>query len=111
MKTKVVAVLVLLLVTGNALGQDFKKVIEIVDEMETSLKGMISREQAERKNEIASLRNEVVALRQSLATAPTSRPQRQHRRSPPQRSRIWRGAWTSSRSGSAACHRVPISRS
>lgn len=67
MKSKVVTVLVLLLATSTALGQDFKKVIEIVDEMETSLKGMISREQAERKSEIASLRNEVVALRQSLA--------------------------------------------
>ena len=66
MKSKVGIVLVLLFVTSTALGQDFKKVIEIVDEMETSLKGMISREQAERKNEIASLRSEVVALRQSL---------------------------------------------
>jgi hypothetical protein len=70
MKSKVVTILVLLLVTSTALGQDFKKVIEIVDEMETSLKGMISREQTERKNEIASLRSEVLALRQSLTTAP-----------------------------------------
>ena len=70
MTSKAVAVLVLLLVTGNALGQDFKKVIEIVDEMETSLKVMISREQTERKNEIASLRSEVLALRQSLVAVP-----------------------------------------
>lgn len=70
MKTKIWILLVLMFVTGTACGQDFKKVIEIVDEMETSLKGMISREQTERKTEIASLRSEVLALRQSLVTAP-----------------------------------------
>jgi hypothetical protein len=70
MKTKVVLVLILLLVASVTFAQDFRKVIEVVDQMETSLKGMISREQAERKTEIASLRSEVLALRQSLVAAP-----------------------------------------
>jgi hypothetical protein len=70
MKTKVASALILLLMASTTFAQDFRKVIEIVDQMETSLKGMISREQAERKTEIASLRNEVLALRQSLTTAP-----------------------------------------
>ena len=71
MKTRLVATLTLFLLAGTAVGQDFRKVVEIVDEMETSLKKMITKEQAERKTEIASLRNEVLALRQSLAHGPT----------------------------------------
>lgn len=70
MRTNAASLLILLIVASNAFGQDFRKVIEIVDQMETSLKDMISREQAERKTEIASLRSEVLALRQSLTTAP-----------------------------------------
>ena len=70
MKTMFKATLVLFLLAGTAVGQDFRKVVEIVDEMETSLKQMISKEQTERKTEIASLRSEVLALRQSLATSP-----------------------------------------
>ena len=70
MKTRLVATLTFFLLAGTAVGQDFRKVVEIVDEMETSLKKMITKEEAERKTEIASLRNEVLALRQSLGTGP-----------------------------------------
>jgi len=53
-------------------GQDFKKVIEIVGEMETSLKKMISEEQVQRKSEFAGLKTEVEALRTTLLKGPNA---------------------------------------
>lgn len=69
MRSMRIAMVVLAVMSAAASAQDFRKVVEIVDEMETSLKRMIAKEQTDRKNEIASLRTEVLALRQSLSTA------------------------------------------
>ena len=51
----------------NAPGQDFKKVIEIVGDLEMSLKKMIEQEQDQRKTDVANLKSEVQELRVTLA--------------------------------------------
>ena len=53
-------------------GQDFKKVVDIVVEMEASLKKMIAQEQGQRKTEFAGLRTEVQVLRTALSERPTA---------------------------------------
>ena len=67
--------LIAILLSGPGLqlgfGQDFKKVVDIVVDMEISLKKMISQEQEQRKTEFASLRTEVQVLRASLSERPT----------------------------------------
>lgn len=45
--------------------QDFRKIVEIVDEMETSLRKMIAHEEMERKADIVALRQEINRLRVS----------------------------------------------
>jgi hypothetical protein len=59
-------VIVALFVWGGAIAgaQDFRKVVTIVDELETSLKKMITQEQADRKSDVAALRQEVDRLRE-----------------------------------------------
>jgi len=54
-----------LLVLGGATStaQDFRKVVDIVDEMETSLRQMIAKEQTDRRTDIAGLRLEIDQLR------------------------------------------------
>jgi hypothetical protein len=54
-----------LLVFGGATStaQDFRKVVEIVDEMETSLRKTMVKEETERKADIAGLRVELDRLR------------------------------------------------
>jgi hypothetical protein len=50
------------------LGQDFMKVVKIVGEMEESLKGMISKESAERKAQMDALKSDMADLRKELNT-------------------------------------------
>ena len=56
-----------LLVFGGAIAaaQEFRKIVEIVDEMETSLRKTIAQEQTDRKADIAALRQEIDRLRES----------------------------------------------
>lgn len=60
----VIVVVMILVGALSCAAQDFRKVVEIVDEMETSLRKSISQEQEQRKSEIAVLRRDVDALRQ-----------------------------------------------
>lgn len=59
------AIIAALLAFGGATAaaQDFRKVIEIVDEMETSLRKSITQELTERKNDVAALRQDIERLR------------------------------------------------
>jgi hypothetical protein len=61
----IVSCLVMLLAfsCAAAVAQDFRKVVEIVDEMETSLRQMVAKEQADRKTDVAALRLEIDRLR------------------------------------------------
>jgi hypothetical protein len=54
---------VLVLGVGTSWAQDFRKVVEIVDEMETSLRQMVAKEQTDRKADVAALRLEIDRLR------------------------------------------------
>jgi hypothetical protein len=67
MKRALLCFLLIGCVAVNAQGQDFKKVVDIVVEMEASLKDMIAKEESQRKTEIASLKSEVQSLRTTLA--------------------------------------------
>ncbi len=60
--------------SATSMGQDFRKVVEIVDEMETSLRKSVVKEETERKADIAGLRAEVDRLRagRRLSTAADS---------------------------------------
>jgi hypothetical protein len=53
-------------------GQDFKKVVDIVADMETSLKKMIVQEQEQRKSEFAGLKTDVQVLRAALMERPNA---------------------------------------
>jgi hypothetical protein len=59
--------LVVLLVVGSALSaaQDFRKVVQIVDEMETSLRKTIALEQDQRKADVAAVRREIDLMKQN----------------------------------------------
>lgn len=61
----------ILLLSMQASAQEFKKVVEIIVDMETSLKKMISNEEAQRKTEIENLKTEMQALRTSLTDRTT----------------------------------------
>jgi len=61
-RSLVIAV-VLVLGVGTSVSQDFRKVVEIVDEMETSLRQMVAKEQTDRKTDVAALRLEIDRLR------------------------------------------------
>jgi hypothetical protein len=66
----------MVLLSMQASAQDFKKVVEIIANMESSLKKIIGDEKTQRENETAHLKTELQALRQSssdgvmLASAP-----------------------------------------
>jgi hypothetical protein len=72
MKKTGVLVLSLAALCLNAFGQDFKKVVDIVVEMESSLKTMIAKEESQRKTEVATLKTEVAELRTALAGPSTT---------------------------------------
>lgn len=67
MVRKLFLIAIMLGLAHTAVAQDFRKVIDIVGEMEVTLKQMISREEQQRKGEIASLRQEVAELRTVMA--------------------------------------------
>jgi hypothetical protein len=58
--------LTLLLSINTATAQDFKKVVEIVDQMETSLKQMIANEEQLRQSEISALKNDIDKINQQV---------------------------------------------
>jgi hypothetical protein len=64
--------LVVLLVVGSALSaaQDFRKVVQIVDEMETSLRKSLASEQDQRKADVVALRQEIELLKQHPQVSP-----------------------------------------
>jgi hypothetical protein len=66
MKRALLCFLLIVCVAVSAQGQDFKKVVDIVVEMEASLKDMIAKEESQRKTEVASLKSEVQNLRTTL---------------------------------------------
>jgi len=57
-----------------AQAQDFKKVVDIVVGIESSLKTMIAKEEDQRKTEFASLKTEVAELRTALASTNQAAP-------------------------------------
>ena len=63
------ACIALCVAQNAAVGQDFRKVVEIVGDMESTLKKMIKTEESQRKTEIASLKSDLAALRTSMATS------------------------------------------
>ena len=67
MKRIFFGVLGLALAGQSAYGQEFKKVVDIVVETESSLKSMIAKEESQRKSETATLTNEVEEIRRLLA--------------------------------------------
>jgi hypothetical protein len=60
-----------LLFINTISAQDFKKVVEIVDEMENSLKQMISKEESQRQSEISFLKNDIEKINQHIQNATT----------------------------------------
>jgi len=74
MVRKLFLIAIVLGLAHTAVAQDFRKVIDIVGEMEVTLKQMISREEQQRKGEIASLRQEVAELRTVMAQPSTAWP-------------------------------------
>jgi hypothetical protein len=59
--------LCLLCLTMNVYAQDFRKVVEIVTDMETSLKKLIQQEQSQRKEDVAALQSQLNELRSAIA--------------------------------------------
>lgn len=53
-------------IKGTIYSQDFKKVVEIVDEMETSLKQMIAKEESQRQTEISSIKDDIEKITQQI---------------------------------------------
>jgi len=68
----VAAVLIAAASCFTARGQDFKKVVDIVVDIENSLKAMIAKEAADRKAEIGAVRSEVAALRSIISKTPST---------------------------------------
>ena len=56
----------LICLSANAFGQDFKRVIESVGSMETTLRQMIANEVTQRNAEVADLRRQLASLDSSL---------------------------------------------
>ncbi|MBI5473061.1 MAG: hypothetical protein HY961_12025 [Ignavibacteriae bacterium] len=69
MNKSFVLVTVLLVLCFSASGQDFKKVVDIVVDIESTLKQKIASEETQRKQDMAALKSEVESLRSSLAMA------------------------------------------
>ncbi|MGA9120474.1 MAG: hypothetical protein WB699_14015 [Bacteroidota bacterium] len=74
MKRVMVLLIAAVVSTFTARSQEFKKVVDIVVEMESSLKAMIAKEEGQRKAEVASLQTEVAGLRTALASSAPSNP-------------------------------------
>ncbi|QQS35456.1 MAG: hypothetical protein IPM56_14560 [Ignavibacteriales bacterium] len=55
-----------ILVSGLLNAQDFRKVVEIVDEMEMSLKQMIAKEESQRQSEISSIKSDIEKINQHI---------------------------------------------
>jgi hypothetical protein len=73
---RITAVIVLIFVFAlGANAQDFKKVVDIVVEMEASLKNMITKEESQRKTEVSALKSQVDELRTTFAHVNTTRPE------------------------------------
>lgn len=60
----------LILCVSKSPAQDFKKVITIVDEMEKSLIGMISKEETQRQTEISGLQKDIQNLQVQIQNTP-----------------------------------------
>jgi polyhydroxyalkanoate synthesis regulator phasin len=56
---------------SKSAAQDFKKVIEIVDEMEKSLQEMIAKEETQRKTEISGLQKDIQNLQEQVQNTST----------------------------------------
>ncbi len=69
MRRSIIALLSMVVFGSVGHSQDFKKVVDIVDEMESSLKTMIANEEGQRKTEVASLRSEVAELRTAMVNS------------------------------------------
>jgi hypothetical protein len=68
-KFKILLMLVLGFTTiylNTSTAQDFKKNVEIVDEMETSLKQMIATEEQQRQSEISLIKNDIEKINQQI---------------------------------------------
>jgi len=59
----------LMLGSANSTAQDLRKVVQIVDEMETSLRKSLASEQDQRKADVAALRQEIDLLKLSRGTS------------------------------------------
>ena len=69
MKRTIVVVCLFFIYSVSAVSQDFKKVIQIVSDMEESLKTSIGKEETQRKSDIASIKEELQAIRTSKDTS------------------------------------------
>lgn len=66
MRTSAAILTALIIITTVSSAQNFTKVIEIVGGMEETMKGLISREERTRKEEIAALRTDLNSLREVI---------------------------------------------
>jgi hypothetical protein len=72
MRRVLISLVVFALSATVSSAQNFQKVVEIVDQMETSLKKMITQEQVDRKSDIAALRIDLEHLRSQQAATDTT---------------------------------------